>query len=216
MPKIIAISDLHMQFKDIFLPKGDILVCAGDISWTGSIEQMRQAANWWNSLEFKHKIITWGNHEREAERTPQVFKELFAGSHVLLHEPAEVMGIKFFGSPYSPPFGNWAFMKSQRAMRALWKQVPDDTGVLITHTPPFRYLDKIPNGQHVGCKELAHRIKELKNLQYSIFGHIHYSYGKMIDGDVTYANAALVNEDYVIANPPHQLMYKIIDETAAL
>jgi Icc-related predicted phosphoesterase len=44
-------------------------------------------------------------------------------------------------------------------MKARWDAIPDNTDILITHGPPFGYLD-IPGGQNirVGCEMLRHRV----------------------------------------------------------
>ena len=52
-------------------------------------------------------------------------------------------GLKIYGSPYSPEFCNWAFsLKSTQDKIDCWSKIPDDTDILITHTPPHGILDE--------------------------------------------------------------------------
>ena len=50
--------------------------------------------------------------------------------------------------------------------------IPEDTDIVITHGPPYGILDKIYNGQSVGCKILLNVIERVKP-KVHIFGHIH-------------------------------------------
>lgn len=53
--------------------------------------------------------------------------------------PEKNVILRVFGSPYSPDRGkqNWAFQyTNEKAAVAMWDVVPEDTQVLITHTPP--------------------------------------------------------------------------------
>lgn len=205
--KIVAISDLHMQYDDITLPKGDMLMCAGDFTWQGTVAEMQKTADWWNSLNFKYKVLTYGNHEVGPEKNLEFFKPLFKDTHVLIHESVEIEGIKIFGSPYTPNFGRWAFMRSETELHRLYEQIPDDTNIILSHGPAYCILDKVPDGKHVGSKPLLYRINELKQLKYHICGHIHCSYGKEVVNGVTFVNAAIVGEDYKVTNAPQILMY---------
>jgi Icc-related predicted phosphoesterase len=88
-------------------------------------------------------------------------------------------------------------------MKARWDAIPNDTDILITHGPPFGYLD-IPGGQstlRVGCEMLRERVDEFKP-KIHIFGHIHGSAGYYFNGHTHFINAAVLNEQYRYANTP--------------
>ncbi|KAK8088544.1 hypothetical protein PG997_003505 [Apiospora hydei] len=59
--RVVCISDTHN--KQPSLPPGDILIHAGDLTESGSFDEM-QAGLWWlNSQPYKYKIYVAGNHD---------------------------------------------------------------------------------------------------------------------------------------------------------
>jgi len=87
-------------------------------------------------------------------------------------------GIKIWGSPYSPEFCGWAFsLKSEADSCEHWKNIPDDTDILITHGPPLGILDRCSNGHKAGDACLLKEVKERVKPKYHLFGHIHEAYG---------------------------------------
>lgn len=60
----------------------------------------------------------------------------------------------------------------------IWKHIPEDTDILMTHGPPKHYGDVVPeqNNEHVGCEELLDRLRVVRP-SYHVFGHIHQGYG---------------------------------------
>ena len=97
--------------------------------------------------------------------------------------------------------------------------IPEDTDVLVTHTPPFEILDhlaprfqRIDGKANAGCPLLRKRIEEVKPKVVS-FGHIHEAYGiypPISEGEVetVYVNASCLNEDYNPVNPPQFVKIK--------
>ena len=131
------------------------------------------------------------------------------GTNVHYLENSEVIidGIKFLGSPWTPWFFGeyWAFNKHRGdEIRVVWKNIPLDTNVLITHGPPAHKLDWCENGNLVGCHDLTYYIQMIKP-KYHFFGHIHESYGVEQTIDTTYANASVLNVAYRISNKPLEL-----------
>ena len=52
------------------LPKGDLLIHAGDVTNVGRENEVRDFINWFNGIEgFKRKIFIAGNHDLSFERT---------------------------------------------------------------------------------------------------------------------------------------------------
>ena len=54
-----------------------------------------------------------------------------------------------------------------------WMQIPNDTDVLMTHTPPFGFNDLTQHEKHAGCSELLYCVKEIIKPRIHAFGHIH-------------------------------------------
>jgi Icc-related predicted phosphoesterase len=63
-------------------------------------------------------------------------------------------------------------------------------------------LDQLYNGQSVGCRPLAQRVKKLEDLRLHVFGHIHSSYGIEEKGKLTFINASYCDDDYQPAGTP--------------
>lgn len=61
--KIVCISDTHNKHNEINLPEGDILLHAGDFTYQGSKEEIKEFNNWLGKQKFKHKVVIAGNHE---------------------------------------------------------------------------------------------------------------------------------------------------------
>ena len=58
-----------------------------------------------------------------------------------------------------------------------WDKIPDDTDILITHTPPVGYGDLCCTGVRAGCVELLNTVRLRVRPKYHIYGHIHEGYG---------------------------------------
>ena len=100
-------------------------------------------------------------------------------------------GLKLFAAPWVPKLDGWAYFQTDNELRQQWEQIPDDTNVLITHTPPLGILDRNRRSKPQGCPLLRSRIEELADLKLHVFGHIHESYGMEVINGVTFCNAAL-------------------------
>lgn len=117
----------------------------------------------------------------------------------------ELEGLKFWGSPWTPVFFNWAFnLERGDALAERWARIPEDTDVLITHGPPAGIRDKIDSPTGIirpGCEALAERVASL-TLKLHIFGHIHEDHGREQIGDCLYVNASTCNGRFKPLNPP--------------
>lgn len=166
--KIVAISDTHMGHRKLTLEDGDVLIHCGDLTNIGTIEQLIEVTNWFATTgRFKHRLLIPGNHDIK-------FHEFFSSGmvpeniDVLINKEIIVNGVKFYGTPYTPRFGNWAYMLDSDLMEANVEMIPDDVDVLISHGAPQGILD---NG--LGCPHLGKRVFKIPTLRHHIFGHIH-------------------------------------------
>lgn len=183
--KIIFISDTHTLHGQMLneIPEGDVLVHCGDVSGRGVGSEIQDFLAWFSSLPHKNKIFIAGNHDfgfqyrdHVLQKTLESLKE--RNIHYLEDSGIEIDGVKFWGSPWTPPFYNWAFMLNEDEIKEKWEMIPRDTNVLITHGPPLGILDLVVYGQeNVGCPALMEEIVKLKDLKVHAFGHIHEEYG---------------------------------------
>ena len=108
-----------------------------------------------------------------------------------------------FGSPYSPRKGTWAFGYSPQEAVAIWKKIPDNTDILITHTPPQGHCDRRNNGNMDGCDELLQALARTKPFLH-VCGHIHDARGaERISWDSTVKNGEeALDESRMLEVPP--------------
>lgn len=195
--RLVCISDTHMRHQNIIVPDGDILIHAGDMCGHGSLEELVQVIEWLKTLPHKHKIVIGGNHDRCIEQMHYITKNLFAeaGITLLYDSGREIEGIKFWGSPTTPEFNHWAFMKKRgEELARHWEQIPPGTDVLITHGPPLHILD-FNNDVYCGDQDLLNAVKIIKP-KFHIFGHIHGGHGTLEQDGTTFINATICTEEY--------------------
>jgi Icc-related predicted phosphoesterase len=210
--KIVCISDVHNKYQKLVIPECDILISAGDYSFTGTPTEVNQFHAWFSLQPGKHKISVQGNHELGVEKDFQLSKQLAQhecpGVHFIDEGLVEIEGLKIWCSAITPEFCDWAWNRNQFDIIRHWKMIPDDINILVTHGPPYGILDQTTyaNGDirpgFLGCPRLLERIKELKDLDLHFFGHIHHPGGqqKHLFGKSFY-NAAVCDEMYCPTNP---------------
>ena len=211
--KLIFISDTHTRHNEIKIPDGNILIHCGDVSSRGIEREIVQFLDWFQSLPHEHKIMIPGNHDFLFEVDPTSTQAMTSkrGIHLLNDSLVEIEGIKFWGSPVTPWFHNWAFNRYRGSdIQSHWNKIPDDIDVLITHGPPA-YIDNglslVDRGEDVGCQDLYHAIKKRVNPKVNAFGHIHEGYGTHDDGETIFINCNILNTRYVPTNKPVELDY---------
>lgn len=67
-----------------------------------------------------------------------------------------------------------------RVWSAIWNEIPGDTEILLTHSPPFGILDTTRGGNQAGCQVLAQAVRGLQSCRLHLFGHIHESHGILL------------------------------------
>jgi len=214
--KILIISDTH-GLHDLVpaLPPADVFIFAGDMMNSGRYLGELAAFNAWLEkipVPKERRLLCAGNHDisldgTHPESSPNKSakaRELLTNGVYLQDQRIEIDGVKFWLSPQSPFFLNWAF-NSQRGedIKTFWDRIPEDTNVLVTHGPPHGILDEVPGSPYnkwvtesVGCEELKKKIATLPNLKLHAFGHIHAPRGLYNDGRVQYVNASFLDDAY--------------------
>lgn len=202
MPRLIIISDthnLHDQIKKI--PDGDILIHAGDLTNQGEIQDVVSFNKWLGSLPHKHKIVIAGNHDFCFQQTPKNAQQEITNAIYLEDSEIIVEGLKFYGSPWQPWFFDWAFNEQRgEPLKIIWKKIPVDTDVLITHGPPWGILDTVRDGRKVGCEALRERIFNDLKIKLHVFGHIHEAYGVEVHQGIKFVNASTCTLSYKPSN----------------
>ena len=151
--RITFISDTHTKHTklDGFLPGGDILIHAGDLTSRGYINEIENFAKWYDKIDnYDTKVFICGNHDFGFQDDHEKVKGLLTGyktidylqdDWMLVGEDIDNM-VKIWGSPWQPEFHNWAFnLPRGDKLKEKWDMIPVDTDILITHGPPFGKLD---------------------------------------------------------------------------
>ena len=199
--KIVCISDTHL--RQVKVPDGDVLIHAGDATFQGTANEIREFSKWFGTLPHKHKIFVAGNHDWgfQMQRSAAVGL-LPAGCHYLEDSGVTIDGVRFWGSPWQPWFLSWAFnLPRGEALQKHWDLIPADTDVLVTHSPPYGIGDWVARGENVGCEDMMKAVERVKP-KLHVFGHIHGGYGQYQPGETLFVNASVCDEGYNPTNPP--------------
>lgn len=181
--KIWHISDTHTFHNQLNVPDNiDIVIFSGDCSNPKDVyineREVREFIDWFKKLNYKYKIFVAGNHDCSIERNFVNRADFIENNIIYLeHESVEIEGLNIFGSPYTPTFGNWAFMKAREKIDRVWQIIPNNVDVLITHGPPKGVLDLSENKNHelefCGCSALRKHVLDRIKPKLMCFGHIH-------------------------------------------
>lgn len=192
--KILHISDTHGCHRRLHdLPQADIVVHSGDFTMNGSEQEALDFMNWFCDLPYPQKIFICGNHDECLYGA--TIDGLDGNVHYLCNSGIEIEGLKFYGVPMF--MGDCITDRQTRH----YANIPDDTDILITHTPPFGILDFDDNINY-GSEELLSRISVVRP-RLNLFGHIHARHGIKVFNGITFSNGAIMNADYSNLEKPN-------------
>ncbi len=194
--KILHVSDTHgFHHRLRELPEADFVVHSGDFCMAGTEDEAIDFLNWFCDLPHRHKIFICGNHDDCLYGAK--IDGLDGNVHYLCNSGVTIDGIKFYGVPM--------FMADCISCRqkSNYAEIPIDTDILITHSPPYGVLD-FDDNIHYGSKELLQRLTEIRP-HLHLFGHIHRQHGMITDEIVTFSNGAIMNGDYNNLGAPNIL-----------
>lgn len=184
------------------VPEGDLLVHAGDFTMAGTLHEVRSFDRWLRELPHPCKAVIAGNHEIAFEDTPALAREALLSATYIQDEIVELEGLRIWGSPWTPKWGEWAFsLERGSAIRAKWDSIPEQLDILITHGPPAFICDRTTDGLNVGCEDLREVIRA-RRPRLHVFGHIHDGYGVVEKPETIHVNASVCNADYLPRNRP--------------
>ncbi len=217
--KLVFLSDTHSYLNKIDIPEGDVLIHCGDALSSGRLGEFKMFCNDLKFLadRFDKILYTPGNHDICVEQMPDICRAMLRESspkiEMLIHERYEYGGIKFWGSPYTPRFMNWAFMYDREKGEEIWKEIYWDTDVLFTHGMPKGIFDSVGyvigvGDERVGCEALLARIKKIKPRIFA-GGHLHLEGGQQVLIDGTFfINAAICDHSYIPTRMPFKVETK--------
>jgi Icc-related predicted phosphoesterase len=197
-------SDLHGELPDK-LPDCDIVLLAGDICPPAKrVRQIGWMDDWlrrWLRRIDKPVFACAGNHDWPMYESPEEVARLRLHWTYLQDKATEYEGLKIYGTPWQQKFYDWAFNLDELHLAGKWNMIPDDTDILICHSPPKYYGDLTIDGRFAGSESLTWRIKDIAP-KLVVFGHIHPGRGEWRFGETTLANVAMVGRDDKLAHEP--------------
>ncbi|KAK4493982.1 hypothetical protein PRZ48_015168 [Zasmidium cellare] len=187
---VVCISDTHCLIPKDALPYGDILIHAGDLTNAGTPSEIQAQIDWLSSLPHQYKVVIAGNHDTwldpESRKTLNPsdidgkldWKDIhyLQSTSVTLDFPNRTSinhgKIKIFGMPHTPDkLGPEHAFQYHRGTDIWSNVVPDDTDIVVTHSPPRYHLD-LPGVKAMGDEFLLQEVGRVKPLVHA-FGHIH-------------------------------------------
>lgn len=208
--RLVITSDLHghLPVADL-MPDGDVLAICGDICPVRHSHDPHDQSAWldgtfrgWLDTQTRRYgavVGIAGNHDFVFERKLQ---PLDLSWTYLEDRGATVKGLRFWGSPWQPPFDDWAFNLEESGIEDKLAAAPEGAvDVLLTHGPPYLTLDQTRRGEHVGSIAVANASQRLRPLVHA-FGHIHEGYGIVGDDTIAVVNASLCDARYRALQDP--------------
>jgi Icc-related predicted phosphoesterase len=188
--RLVLLSDTHQLHREVDVPDGDVFIHAGDFTmFSESMKAVVDFNDWLGELPHRYKIVVPGNHEFFLEADPSE-RFMLDNAIVLINEGIEIEGVRIWGSPVTPLYGEAFGLSFAKDRKRLYAQIPRDIDVLITHGPPFGILDTAPvSGLHEGCRELLRAVTRLRP-KLHVFGHIHTAYGIFRTEHTRFVNAS--------------------------
>ena len=203
--RIVCVSDTHNTTPP--LPKGDVLIHAGDLTNQGTLSELERAIEWISKAPYEVKIVIAGNHDitldlpfytehglsfhNQHPQDPLQCIDLVqkaqgitylnhTSKHIRLTDPAGPQThFRVFGSPYSPDTkGDWAFRYAPDSAQATQ---------LWSQIPPTADIVVTHTPPHMHCDRTvtkAHRgCEELRRALWRVrpkllvCGHLHEGRG---------------------------------------
>lgn len=190
MRSLCIIADSHRRHRELIIPKCDILIHCGDFCSFGQNDEqtLEDVDIWFAEMPAKHVVCIGGNHDFLLHSG----EFCFAHAVLLQDSSIEINGITIYGSPWCPDLSGFAFYAPEEELIERWKAIPEGIDILVTHTPPYGYLDVPSSGNvHLGCPHLTAELDRIRP-RYHVFGHVHASRGLEENGATTFVNAAVV------------------------
>jgi Icc-related predicted phosphoesterase len=188
----VILSDTHGRHKQVEVPPGDVFIFCGDWTYDRSRADTVDFLEWVAQLPHKHKVIIAGNHDPLPSNQPEEFRAMLpSGIHYLQDEEVTLDGVHFYGMPWTPVWGDWAFQLGRGPrMRTKTDLIPEETDVLITHGPPAYICDITCRQINAGCDDTKEAVDRVQPILHC-FGHIHESSGVYVHTPTAFVNAAI-------------------------
>jgi Icc-related predicted phosphoesterase len=199
-----VISDTHNDHNLLKIGPCDLLISCGDVGTKGNLTEALSFLWWFVKQPARYKLVVFGNHDLKAKTHPEAIKLAHdLGIIVLNNDYVEIEGLKIFGNSttfkgHDDPRFSQLDRGNPKERHDAWKDIPSGLDLLITHMPPYGVSDLTQKNEHIGCKFLMEKIKEVKP-RFHFFGHVHEGAGQVTNVFGTeFHNMACKNRDYIL------------------
>jgi Icc-related predicted phosphoesterase len=225
--KVQALSDIHgLLIKPSEFEECDIICICGDIMPLEIDRNIIASTAWFvgefipwcEKLPCKYVLFTPGNHDFLFDElyckkmlTPMQIMKMLLGNNkknskvkLLIDSSFEYEGKRFYGTPWCPNLSHWAFYKDSYDLEQVFKQIPWDADVVMTHCPSTigdsgTVLQQGWNFcKRLGCEELTPELFDRQSfIKYALCGHIHSGDHNPIQiGQMKVVNVSILSEEY--------------------
>jgi len=199
---VMFISDSCGQHDALMLPWGNMIIHAGNITRNGTRSEVVDFLQWFAHLNYQHKIFIAGTDDHFFEKEPKAVRRLIPAGVIYLEESGvEIGGLKIWGSPYNSYNHGSAFGKTEEKIVGHWEKIPDDSNMLVIHSPAYGVLDKNAKGEHEGSKDLLRKLVKVEP-RYFICGHRQSTHGYEYRYGIHFINASVTNDEFKITHKP--------------
>lgn len=175
--KVNVISDLHLEFDDLILPGGDVLILSGDICEAKNVKKDQYSENAVQfkfehkrsdryirffveeCAKYKHVIYVMGNHEHYGFRFNKTYnhlKENLPDNIILLEkESVEIEGVLFVGATLwtdcnnADPITMYTLRQGMNDYRVIQNHY-EDKNLYYKLIPEFTYADHVKAKRFIG------------------------------------------------------------------
>lgn len=222
--KVCTVSDLHGYLPEL-KPCELVLICGDSVplEYQASSKKTKKwydttFRKWAGELPCDKVLFIAGNHELHFPGKKIIYESLFSKDDKItylchseyIHKSKDGKEYKIFGTPYCKQFMNWAFMYPNEELEKIFKNIPNDLDILISHDNPYGYGDIVlqecpwADGSHIGNIPLAKTIEE-KQPKYQFNGHLHScEHSLIMIGNTKHYNCSIKDEQY---NPVYEPLY---------
>ncbi|KAH8732167.1 Metallo-dependent phosphatase-like protein [Phaeosphaeriaceae sp. PMI808] len=183
MTNVGSVEDIQKQIDWLAsLPHKEVVVISGNHDTyldprtrpSLSDEQSRGRVDWKRVHYLQHRKVSLTIEVDSLSSTSSTLRT------PLLAEGRSQRRIRIYGAPQLPGDGPTDVHAFQypRGQDAWSETVPEDTDILVTHTPPKYHLDlSLPRG--LGCEHLLAEVRRVKPVLH-VFGHVHWGAGQAV------------------------------------
>lgn len=218
--KLVVTSDTHFPTDPNRIPDGDVFIHCGDLMYSGYVDEWQSRVDWLAALPHKTKLLVPGNHDFHIQNYEGIARaELRRQAKVrvvLLEDGLTKLpnGMMMRGIQYVTGLKGWAYCVAEEWLEDKFRSITQhdygNANIIVSHAPVYGTLDAcMPERtafyaqEHVGGLAMHRWFNGLETKPSHWFcGHIHESYGRVVNEGCEFFNVAMCDRAYNQSNEP--------------